>query len=525
MSGKTEDLFLVFDAGTQSVRSGLIDVFGNAVDLIKIPIQPYFSERKGWAEQRPEYYWEKLCEASNHLLQRNSDIRNNIMAVAVTTQRGTYVNLDKDGNPLRPAITWLDERLSTKTKWAPVYLEVAFKATGFFGHVDELYRRCPSNWIRINQPEIWERTFKYGLHSAYLHFKLTGNFVESLGNNYGYLPINRKTFYWADKHDIIRSLFPIEDSKLPGLIKQGDIIGSITKLSSIETGIPSGLPVVAAAGDKSCEVLGAGCLDSTIACLSLGTSSTIDTMTDYYIELKPLITPYPGAVYGYYVNEIPVLRGLWMVTWFKEEFGLKEQHMAKERGLSPEILLDEMAKGVPPGAKGLMLQPYWQPFHGTCGSEGRGSIIGFSSIHGREHLYRAILEGTIYGLKDGADITIAKLKEPFTKVRASGGGSQSDLVLQIAADVFDLPVERPRMLETTTLGAAMNAAVGLGYYPDYFCATKGMTGVAKTFTPISGNRDIYSHLYNQVYKKMYKRIHPLFKEMADVASRFPAEMN
>ena len=519
-----EDLFLTFDVGTQSVRCALIDVAGTVIDFVKIPIQAYFSENQGWAEQRPDYYWSNLCAASRQVIQRNSGMLPLIRAVAVSSQRGTYINLDKDGNPLRPAITWLDQRLTAQNKWAPFYIEAALKAVGLFGYLDNVNRQCYSNWIRQNQPEIWDKTYKYVILSAYLHYMLTGNIVESLGNNFGYIPINSKTFRWADKKDLIRLLFPIDDSKLPDLAMQGEVIGSITKRASAEAGIPLGLPVVAAAGDKSCEILGAGCMGSDTVFLSFGTCSTVNAVTDSYVELIPFLPPYPAAVPGYYVTEIPVMRGFWMVSWFKEEFGLKEQLLAKEQDVPPEMLLDDMIKNIPAGSGGLMLQPYWSPYRVNCGEEGRGSVIGFSGAHTRAHLYRAILEGIMYGLKDGARITTNKLKKPFTKVRVSGGGAQSRVAVQIAADVFDLPVECPTTSETSALGAAINAAVGLGYYPDYISAVNAMTGISRVVNPIPRNRDIYSHLYNRIYRKMYARQQPLFKELHKISGLFPGEL-
>jgi sugar (pentulose or hexulose) kinase len=524
MSGKTEDLFLVFDAGTQSIRSGLIDVTGNILDLVKTPVQPYFSEKKGWAEQRLDYYWEKFCEASGQLIRRNGGLINRVKAVAISSQRGTYINLDKDGNPLRPAITWLDERLTPQYKWAPWHLETAIKALGWFDNLDKTVRRCYSNWIRLCQPEIWDKTHKYVLMSGYLNFMLTDSFVESLGCNFGYLPINRRTYRWADKNDLVNLVFPIERDKLPDLVAQGEILGRISKRASATTAIPEGLPLVASAGDKQCEVLGTGCITSDIACLSFGTCTSIGTVTDTYIELKPNFIPYPAAMPGYYSPEISVMRGFWMVSWFKEEFGLKEQLLSLEKNISAEKLLDEMTANVPPGSAGLMLQPYWSPHLWICGEEGKGSIIGFSPMHTRAHLYRAILEGIMYGLREGADIFTGKLKRPFSKLRASGGGAQSKIVTQIAADIFDLPVESPKAPETGLLGAAINAAVGLGYYPDYASAVNGMTGISNVANPIPRNRDIYSELYNRVYKKTYGRQKPLFKELLAIAETFPEEI-
>lgn len=520
----TEDLLLVFDAGTQSMRCALMDVTGKMVDFIKIPIQPYFSPQPDFAEQHPEYFWENLCQASQQILSRNINMVKKVKAVALTSHRGTYINLDANGNPLRPAITWLDRRSIAPTRWAPFHLEVAFKIGGVYNYLDSLYRHCFSNWIQQNQPEIWDKTDKYVLLSAYLHFRLTGNVVESLGSNYGYIPINRRTYHWAEKGDLIRILFPIEDSKFPALVAQGEKVGLITEKACRETGIPAGLPVLATACDKSCEVLGAGCLTDEIPSLSFGTLATIDTMTDTYLEVKPYLTPYPAAVPGHYIHELPVVRGFWMVRWFLDEFGMKEQLQAKEKNVAPESLLDELIADIPPGSQGLVLQPYWNPFRINCGDEGRGSIIGFSDLHSRAHLYKAILEGLIFALKDGADMTTARLKHPFKKLRVSGGGAQSSAALQITADVFNLPVECPSISETSIVGAAINAAVGMGYYPDYTSAVNGMTRIDRVFQPILKNSEIYSHLYHRVYKKMYRRMEPLFKDIHDIAQIYPDMM-
>ena len=519
-----QDLFLVFDAGTQSIRCALIDVNGRLVDFARVPIQPYFSEQPGWAEQHAGYFWENFCTASRAVLQRNSEKLARLKGVAVTSQRGTYINLDKDGNPLRPAITWLDERYAAKSKWAPFYLEAGARAVGMFTELDRLNRKCFSNWIRQNQPEIWSQTYKYVLLSGFFHFKLTGSFVESLGNNFGYMPIDGKTFRFASKWDIIHFLFPIESDKLPDLVAQGEILGSITRQASLETGIPAGLPVVASANDKACEVLGAGCLESDTACLSFGTLATVDAITSKCVQLMDFYPPYPAAIPGYYLTEVPIVRGFWMVRWFLEEFGLNERQVAGAQGISPETLLDPLVEQVPAGSHGLVLQPFWSPFRAYCGKEGKGAVIGFSEIHSRPHLYRAILEGLMYALKDGAKLTSDKLKQPFTRLRISGGGAQSRVATQIAADVFDLPVECPAASETSALGAAIHAAIGLGYYPDYPSAIQGMTRLSRVVQPIPRNRDIYAHLYNRVYRKMYARLQPLYKELYDFASRFPEEM-
>jgi sugar (pentulose or hexulose) kinase len=519
-----EDLILVFDGGTQSMRCGVFDVQGRMVDFIKLPIQPYFSERPGFAEQYPEYFWEKFCEVGRKLLARNPTLIGKLVAVTLTTQRGVYINLDRDGKPLRPAISWLDQRQADRKRFAPLWLETGLKLSGTYGVVDKLYRKCFSNWIKQHQPDVWESTHKYVLLSGYFHHRLTGNFTESRGTNFGYLPIDRWNFGWAKKQDIIWYAFPIEKDKLPDIAIQGDIIGVITKQAAHDTGIPEGLPVIAAACDKSCEVLGAGILNSDVGCLSFGTCATVNAVMDKSVDLLPYLPPYPGAVPGTYCTEIPIDRGFWMVSWFKEEFGLKEVQEALEKDIVPEILFEEMIREIPPGSNGLVLQPYWSPDRVYCDEYGKGSVIGFSDTHTRAHLYRAILEGLVFALKDGARITTDKLKHPFKRLRVSGGGAQSQIAVQIAADVFDLTVECPSVSETSALGAAMIAAVGLGYYPDYTAAVEGMTSLRQTVQPNPKNRDLYARIYNSVYRKLYGQLRPLYKEMAAIASQFPEEM-
>jgi sugar (pentulose or hexulose) kinase len=520
-----QDLILVFDGGTQSIRCGLFDVKGRMVDFIKLPIQPYFSNQLGFAEQHCEYFWQKFCEASQQLLVRNRELRGRIKGVTLTTQRGVYINLDREGKPLRPAISWLDRRQADAIRFAPLWLEAGLKTVGMYGVVEKLYRKCFSNWIMQHQPEVWEKTHKYVLLSGYFYHQLTNNFVESRGTNFGYLPIDRWNFGWAKKNDIIWYTFPVEKDKLPDLVWQGETLGTITEGAAQDTGIPEGLPVTASACDKSCEVLGSGVLESSMGCLSFGTCATIDTITDKYVELLPFLAPYPAAMPGHFCTEIPIDRGFWMVSWFKEEFGLKEVQAALERGIAPEVLFEDLIRDVPPGSNGLVLQPYWSPDRVYCDEYGKGSVIGFSETNTRAHLYRAILEGLIFALKDGARITTSKLKHPFARLRVSGGGAQSKTAVQIAADVFNLPVECPSVSETSALGAAMIAAVGLGYYPDYEAAVTGMTSVRQVVQPIPRNRDLYAQLYERVYRKQYERLKPLYKEMAAIANQFPEEMH
>lgn len=519
MTSSVQDVVLAIDNGTQSVRALLIDPQGNILAKARVPIEAYFSRQPGWAEQEPEYFWESLCRACQQLWQQTAIPKAAIKGVTITTQRGTVVNLDEQGRPLRPAMIWLDQRRTEGVKPVGGLWGLAFRLVGMSRTVAYVQAEAEANWIHAHQPEIWERTAKYLLLSGYLTYRLTGRYVDSVGCQVGYIPFDYKRQRWALARDWKWQALPVRLEQLPELVPPTGVLGEITPAASKATGIPAGLPLIAAAADKACEVLGSGCLEPHIGCLSYGTTATINTIHRRYIEVIPLIPPYPAAVPGAYSLEIQIYRGFWMVSWFKNEFGLREILLAEELDVEPEALFDELVEQAPPGSMGLVLQPYWSPGVRMPGPEAKGAIIGFTDVHTRAHLYRAILEGLAYALRDGKSRSERRSKVPVTELRVSGGGSQSDAALQVTADVFGLPTARPHTYETSGLGAAIDAAVGLGLHSDFATATREMTRIGRMFEPDPATHAIYNELYEQVYRRMYRQLQPLYEKLSAIAER------
>ena len=268
--------------------------------------------------------------------------------------------------------------------------------------------------------------------------------------------------------------------------------------------------------DKACEVLGAGGIDPHIGCLSYGTTATINTATKKYVETVPFIPPYAAAMPKVYNTEMMVYRGFWMVSWFKNEFAQAEQRKAKELGVETEQLFDELLNQVPAGSMGLMMQPYWSPGVRQPGPEGKGALIGFGDVHKRAHVYRAILEGLAYELRSGKEQIEKRSGTKITRLRVSGGGSQSDAAMQLTADIFGMAAERPHTFEASGLGAAINCFVGLGIHPCYEVAIDNMTRLGDVFQPDQPTVQLYDRLYKEVYKKMYKRMQPRYKSIRDI---------
>ena len=507
---------LAIDNGTQSVRALLFDLQGNLLGKGKVDLQAYYSTQPGWAEQDPEYYWQSLGEACRLLWQQVDIDKRQIKGVSLTTQRGTIITVDADGKPLRPAILWLDQRRAEirgaiKGPWGWLFKLIREEAT-----VDYFRAQAEVNWLAQQEPELWARTDKVLLLSGFLTHRLCGKFVDSVACCVGYLPFDYKRLKWAGRRDWKWQAMPVREQQLPALVKPGERLGVISAEASRHTGIPEGLPLIAAGADKACEVLGAGGVEPSTACLSYGTTATINTTRRTYLETVPLIPPFPAAIPDHFNTEVMIYRGFWMVSWFKQEFGLREMQRAKELGVEPEALFDELVNSVPAGSMGLMLQPYWTPGIREPGLEAKGSIIGFGDVHTRAHIYRAILEGLAYALRQGKEQIEKRSGSKITRLRVSGGGSQSDAAMQLTADIFGLPAERPHVYETSGLGAAIDCAVGLGLHPDFPTAIAAMTRVGRVFEPNPSAQRIYERLYREVYQRMYKQLKPLYQSIRSI---------
>jgi len=517
-----KELLLAIDVGTQSTRALIFDLQGNLLFKTKIPLPVYNAPKPGWAELDPQRFWESLCQACQRLWATPGVEKDQIAGVAITTQRNVLINLDRQGSPLRPAIHWSDQRRTSGLPNVGGVWGLIFALSGMMGTIRYLQAEAKTNWVRTYQPEIWNKTAKIMLLSGYLTYRMTGQYRDSTACQVAHLPFDYKKHAWAGKLDWKWKAVPMEPEMLVDLVPDRTLLGEVTPRASEETGIPAGLPLIAAAADKACEVLGSGTLASNTCCLSYGTAATINTIHQRYIEVIPLIPPYPAAVPGSYSLEIQLFRGYWMVSWFLREFGHNEQRLAKERGVAPEELFDDLVNSVPAGSMGLTLQPYWAPGLKSPGPDAKGAMIGFGGVHTRAHIYRAMLEGLAYALREGAERTSKRSGVPITEVRVAGGGSQSDAAAQLTADIFGMPVSRPHVYEASGLGAAIDLAVGLKLKASFESAVADMTRISRTFEPNLENHKLYDDLYRRVYLKMYDRLAPLYKEIQDITG-YPAK--
>lgn len=506
----TADLLLAIDVGTQSVRALLFDRDGERVARAQVPLEPAFTApQPGAAEQDCAVYWQALVQAVTALWPQHDPAR--VAALALTTQRGTVVCADAQGTPLRPAIVWPDQRLATAPPPLGPLWTALFGVAGARALLRHLQRQAEANWLAQHEPALWQRTARYGLLSAWLTQQLTGEWVDSVASQVGYLPFDYRRQQWARRHDWHWRALAVRCEQLPRLVAPAARLGTLAAGAATALGLPAGLPVIAAAADKACEVLGCGALEPGTAQLSFGTAAAINCTLPHYVEVERLLPAYPAALPGAFNAELHVPRGFWLVSWFKREFG------------GDESQFDALLAATLPGATGLTALPHWSPGLRDPGPEAKGAVIGFGDVHTRAHLYRALIEGIVMQLRAGRDRIEHRTGQRFARLVVAGGGSQSDGAMQIAADVFGLPAERPRWSDASALGAAMLAAAGLGWHADVRAAVQAMARPGRVFTPQPEAVRLYDALYADVFRPLGGVLAPLNRRLRAITGYPPPD--
>ena len=512
-------LVLTLDFGTQSLRTSLVDDTGNIVDIVKKPYQPvYYSDEKGYAEQDADFYWDNCVEALKELVSRNKDVLNNITGATITTFRDTAVFLDKNNKPLRKCILWLDQRTAEAKEKIPPLYSFLFKMVGMKNTIILNRRRTMAHWVKENEPHIWSKTRKYVNISTYLIYKLTGNLVDCPSGMTGHYPINFKKKKWYGDKALKGIIFGVPGALLPKLQETGTIAGIVSKEVVKETGLPEGIRVYLSGSDKGCETLGLGALSKNVAAVSYGTACSIEVSNQRYHEPETFLPAYGAVVPGWYNMEVQVYRGYWMLGWFSKNFAAKEVDEAEMQSMAVEEVLNAKLSDVAPGSDGLVLQPYWGP--GLRRPLAKGAIVGFSDVHTKYHFYRAIIEGIAYALKDGLEGIEKSQRHKVKEIRISGGGSQSDAICQITADIFGLPVYRVQTYETTSLGAAEAVFVAAKEFANVEEAQAAMSHVTDTFLPNEVARQQYKFLYNKVYLHMFPNMKDIYKEVTKYNKKY-----
>ena len=507
-----KDLVLTVDCGTQGIRGIIFDPEGNVQAKVEKQFDGYYSKKPYYKEAPGNMFWDDLKVVTKTLAMNCPEYVSRLSGMTLAVQRDIATIVDAEGEPLRDFISWMDRRIVDTPVDIPLAWNMLFTLVGKRRFVAMFNQRTHAHWIKLNESELWKKSHKYVLLSTYLINRLTGKLVDAPSNIAGHLPFDYRRKKWCSSVAVLNQVIRIEPEKRCALTESCEVIGAITENASRETGLPVGLLLIASGTDKGCETLGVGATAPHIASVSLGTQATVEITSKRYFELMPFYPSFAAVDPAAWNPEVTIYEGFHMVNWFIDNFAAKERDICKRTGQSITDYLDRQLLRIPAGSNGLLLHPLWGK--DSFRNEARGSIIGFTQNHDRFYIYRSIIEGLAYALREGIEKIEKHSRVKVTSVGLSGGGAQSDIIAQLMADVFGREVYRVQTPETTGLGGAMAVYTALGYYDSLKLAEKKMVHKTKRFQPDSTTSALYDTLYKKMYKKAYKHYRPLYKRLS-----------
>jgi xylulokinase len=480
----TRDLVIGLDSSTTATKAIAWDRAGHALAEGRAQIA-LSNPQAGWFEQEAEDWWAS-AETAIQALFRKVD-RERIAAIAISNQRESFAQFDKHGNALRPGTLWLDERGRSEIERLvkTIGRSEIHRISGKPVDLTPCLYRCA--WFEAHMPAIWRRTAKTAeVHGVLVH-KFTGEWVTSTASADPMGLIDMKAQDWSDT---LLKAVGLTRAQLPKLAKPGEKIAPLTKDAAAATGLSPDVVVVAGGGDGQCAGTGANIFETGRAYLNLGTAVVSGSFGEAYAHDPAFRTMNAAAERGY-IYESCQRTGTFLVNW------LVEQLFNIEAGRNPQIfkMLEAEAAQSPIGANGLALVPYWSgcmtPYWDP---NARGIIAGLTASHRRGDVYRALLEGVALEQAIATE-KIARMTRPIDHFIAIGGGAASDLWCQIIADATGRKVLRSTTVEASSLGAAMAAATGAGWFTSVTEAARAMAGdVTRTFTPDKMAKSRYAEL-------------------------------
>lgn len=486
------------DVSTTATKAVLIDPSGRVVGIgtAEYGVQ---SPHPLWSEQDPASWWDGLQTALQSLFASTGATGEDIEAVGLTGQMHGAVLLDGDGVVLRPAILWNDQRTAAECDQirASVGPERLIAITGNDAITGLTAPKLL--WVRRHEPDIWAQVRHVLLPKDYLRLRLTGDYAMDRADGSGTLLFDLAARDWSAE---VLGALGLDPALFPPTHEGPSITGALTESAGSATGLRAGTPVVAGGGDQAANAVGVGVVDEGTVALSLGTSGVVFAAT------RAPIHDAAGRVHAF-CHAVPerwhlmsvMLSAAGSLRWFRD-------------AVAPEIGFGDLAAAaadVTAAEDGLFFLPYLtgerSPYPDPLA---RGAFVGLTLQHDRRHLTRAVLEGVAFGLRDGLDLMIAAGMPAPAHIRASGGGLASPTWRQILADVLDAEFATPSTTEGAAFGAAVLAAVGVGWFQDVPSAAAALVRTTPAAQPGPG-RAMYAEAH-RAYRDLYPALAPIFHQ-------------
>ncbi|MBQ3537648.1 MAG: FGGY-family carbohydrate kinase [Clostridia bacterium] len=515
---------ITFDIGTTGVKtcvfeiSDTIKLLGSASEGYKLYVFP-----DGGAEQDPEEWWSAMCNTSKKAVAEAGIDASLIEGISFCSQMQGLVLVDKEGKPVRRAMSYMDQRAREELKKGVAHgiqiagasIPILLKSLMITGAVaasvkDPVWKY---NWVKNHEPENFKKVYKWLDVKEALICRMTGKCVMTRDSAFGALLYDLRKGHECWSESLCKSL-GVDVKHMPDIVNSTDVVGPLREKEAAELGLKPGIAVYGGGGDASLIGVGAGAValgDTHVYC---GTSGWVSTVVDKSIvDASAMIAAVIGADPGKfnYFGELETAGKC--LEWVKDHLALdeiniylKKEDVADSYETEYTNLYDYMSdviSKVPAGSGGVIFTPW---LHGNrCPFEdpnARGMFFNISLETGKSELIRAVIEGVCYHLRWFMEAEEKKVKASET-IRFVGGGALSYMTCQILSDVLGKKIEvvdKPQ--NVGAVGAAVTIAVGSGLIKNIGEAKKLIPAV-KTYTPNLKNKEVYDKQY-KVFKNLYK---------------------
>jgi xylulokinase len=496
------------DVGSQGTNAALYGADGTLVASVYEPYDVAFPH-PGWAEQDPRLWTAALHTTVGRLLGQVPEGPSAVKGLSFGSQLDGMVVCDAKGEPLRPAMIWMDRRAEAQ---AAALAERVSRAD-FYRHVganlDSSHAVFKALWVRDQQPEVFAEAAAIMPPGSYVLREAAGVLAVDFSNASSLALLDPRTRTWSAP---VLDAVGVDPGMLPELAPGTQPVGRVTPAFAEATGLSPDTVVVVGCGDEMAATLGAGVFAPGEVCDVVGTAEPVCAASaEPREDPTMLVECHPHADPAAWLLENPGFVSGGNLRWWRDQFAPLERD-AEARGDGDAYdLLTGQAAAVAPGAEGLVYLPCMQ---GAMAPEwngaARGVFYGLTLAHTRAHMTRAMLEGSAYALRD----ILEAMRDAGLDVRRLtivGGGAKGALWRQIKADVTGLPVRVPTSVETTATGAAILAAVGAGTHATVAEAVEAFVAYQpEEQVPDPERQERYEDAYRR-YRDVYFALKPVFE--------------
>ena len=471
---------LGLDLGTSSLKALLMNKKGEVVETATADY-PLITPQVGFSEQDPKEWLKAANQVLKELKEKVSDFEAELEGISFSGQMHSLVLLNENDEVLRNAILWNDVRTTSECetimKTLPSIVDIT-KNIALEG-----FTLPKILWVKENEPEIWDKVNHFLLPKDYLAFFLTGNKSMDYSDAAGTLMLDINKKNWSDE---IKNAFDIPSKIYPKLLASTGFVGNVKS----EFGFKKEVQVFAGGADNACAAVGAGLVKPGIGMASIGTSGVFATYEDEIRDYKGKLHFFNHAAENSHYSMGVTLSAGHSLAWFRDTFAKGEDFSTLLEGIS------ELESN-------LLFSPYIVGERTPhVDSKIRGSFIGIDTSHTIKHFAKAVLEGITFSLKDSQIMMEEAKGEKFKTVISVGGGAKNPDWLQMQADIFNTEIQTLTVEQGPGLGAAMLAAVGVGWFESTLQCAEKFVSYGNIIKPNAENVKKYETLYNE-YKKIY----------------------